>query len=89
MTHQRREIIIPVSQIKRKMPEIGQINRIQTNAESNNDNNADGGGGSSVAAALAANTGGIRIAGSKMAFALITKGTHGSKINAHKIAIDS
>ena len=89
MPHQRREIIIPVGQIKRKMPEIGQINRTQTNDEAKDHDTAEGGGGQAVAAAIAANTGGIRIAGSKMAFALITKSQHGKKINAHKIAIDS
>ena len=78
MPQQRREIIIPVSQIKRKMPEIGQIH-IHKEATDEVASNSK----------MAVPSGGIKIAGSKMAFALITKSNQGKKIKVQKIAIDS
>lgn len=76
MPQKRHEIVIPVSQIKRKLPEIGKIDNVvepTTPADPSQP----------------VPPGGIKIAGSKMAFALITKNRQGRKINVQKIALDS
>ena len=59
------------------MPEIGQIHT------------DDGKIADSSTGLPASASGGIRIPGSKMAFALITKTKQGKKINVQKIKIDS
>ena len=98
MPHQRHEIIIPVSQIKRKMPEIGQIHALGGEQSTKNElaknmnkmvSEKNSVTKESLAASNAVPPGGIKIAGSKMAFALITKTKQGKKIKVQKIAIDS
>ena len=84
MPHQRREIIIPISQIMRKMPEIGQIDQETTSTTASAQLKQSSAPSEPKQPAFAMGgglSGGIRIAGSKMAFALITKTKQGKKIN--------
>ena len=69
------------------MPEIGQIRNSATDKADANSQKAPP--QAMIPSATIPPMGGIKIPGSKMAFALITKTKQGKKIKVQKIAIDS